>query len=58
MNNEINQHTKSLIDELMRSLAIQRELLCELEKLTNISSNALADNYAEQRYICATAKRR
>ena len=53
MNNEINQHTKTLIDELMRSLAIQRELLCELEKLTRLSPNALSDNYAEQRYIRA-----
>ena len=56
MGNEINQHTKALIDELMHSLTIQRELLCELEKLTNIAPNAITDNYAEQRYI--RAKRR
>ena len=53
MDNEINQHTKTLIDELMRSLAIQRELLCELEKLTRISPHTSYDNYAEQRYIRA-----
>ena len=48
----INEHTKTLIDELMRSLSIQRELLCELEKITRMSSESV-DNYAEQRYLRA-----
>ena len=58
MNNTVNEHTKALIDELMRSLAIQRELLCELEKLTHISTGTESDNYAEQRYLRAVSGRR
>jgi hypothetical protein len=56
MSRTINEHTKTLIDELMRSLAIQRELLCELEKMTRISSEQ-SDDYAEQRYIRAASRR-
>ena len=58
MNETVNEHTKALIDELMRSLSIQRELLCELEKLTHIAPNTESENYAEQRYIRALAGRR
>ncbi len=56
MNRTVNEHTKTLIDELMRSLAIQRELLCELEKMTRIPSEP-SDDYAEQRYIRAVSRR-
>ena len=56
MNRTVNEHTKTLIDELMRSLAIQRELLCELEKMMRISSEQ-SDDYAEQRYISAVTRR-
>lgn len=56
MNRTVNEHTKTLIDELMRSLAIQRELLCELEKMTRISSEK-ADDYAEQNYLRAISRR-
>ncbi len=58
MNNTVNEHTKTLIDELMRSLAIQCELLCELEKLTHITPEKESENYAEQRYIRAVSRRR
>ena len=56
MNKTVNEHTKTLIDELMRSLTIQRELLCELEKMTRISADA-EDDYAEQRYLRALSRR-
>ena len=57
MNRSVNEHTKTLIDELMRSLAIQRELLCELEKMTRIVPDA-SEDYAEQRYNKAVSGRR
>ena len=56
MNNTVNEHTKTLIDELMRSLAIQRELLCELEKMTRLPIQT-SDDYAEQRYLRAVSRR-
>ena len=56
MNKTVNEHTKTLIDELMRSLAIQRELLCELEKMTRFSTDT-GDDYAEQRYLRAVSRR-
>lgn len=56
MNKAINEHTKTLIDELMRSLSIQQELLCELEKMMRMSSDT-GDDYAEQRYLRALSRR-
>lgn len=56
MNRTVNEHTKTLIDELMRSLAIQKELLCELEKVTHLPTDT-SDDYAEQRYLRALSRR-
>ncbi|MBE6549016.1 MAG: hypothetical protein E7670_01155 [Ruminococcaceae bacterium] len=56
MNKAINEHTKTLIDELMRSLSIQQELLCELEKMMRMAADA-GDDYAEQRYLRALSRR-
>ena len=57
MDNFVNEHTKTLIAELMRSLSIQRELLCELDKMTRIVPNA-EDDYAEKRYEKALSRRK
>lgn len=56
MNETVNEHTKTLIDELMRSVAIQQELLRELEKMTRIRTDS-GDDYAEQRYLRAVSRR-
>lgn len=56
MNKTVNEHTKTLIDELMRSLAIQKELLCELEKMTRLTIDT-SDDYAEQKYLRAISRR-
>ena len=56
MNKTVNEHTKTLIDEIMRSLAIQKELLCELEKMTRLPTDT-SDDYAEQRYLRAISRR-
>ena len=56
MNKTVNEHTKTLIDELMRSLAIQKELLCELEKMTRLTIDT-SDDYAEQKYLRAVSRR-
>ena len=56
MNKTVNEHTKTLIDELMNSLAIQRELLCELEKMTRLPTDA-SDDYTERSYLRAVSRR-
>ena len=56
MNKTVNEHTQTLIDELMRSLAIQKELLCELEKMTRLTIDT-SDDYAEQKYLRAISRR-
>ena len=55
MNNSINEHTKSLIDEIMRSLKIQEQLLCELSRMASAAPST--DQYAEQSYNKAIMRR-
>ena len=58
MNGAVNEHTQALIDELMRSLKIQEELLLELSKMAVISAAGFSDGYAEQSYDRAVARQR
>ena len=56
MNEKINEHTQALIGELMKSLKIQEQLLCELSRMTSIGP--ITDQYAEQSYSKALVRRK